>query len=714
MNNLEYLKLNQQKLLRVLLAIQQKKSNTMNDLENLKIRQQELMSKLQEIEEQCQGIENEHNAQRVQELNKVQAQLIGSQNNLKQQLQLVQEKIDKLSSTVTDRIFEAIKNQRWYFFKNKPHILMDKTTGILWANLDYFPYNQGSWDSAGNYASYEAESLVNNYSVDDIDDWQIPTFEVFKHMIYDRTFPFQEGGNWRIKGKDYWCCNIDNWSNNKIDLDNWGKKSDVSWLLPCSYFFIKNSNYEKNVSENNLLYTEKEKLLLTLDLFRENGLLPIFKNNETTDLYKKIYFEKPRLLQALSEVETQLAQCEEVKTITANFDYMTLLNKYDIASIDKSIIKYYEAVQQWIDELMEYLADFEQQKENVIQDCNQISLQLSTTYKDDSNLTEAENELLKNRQYYFKDKLALGMDKVKANLLKVKQQADDIEYTINEIDDGDNAIYELAQLEKKERASFALIAENTAKIVNKALQKIDFFEHNRDFIVKAVEVWSKWNEDYKVFKTKQYEELKHSCEQDDIEAEVWQKWYEDWQKLRFTIEEKLQPMIARGLKGDIETKEEQETPIIMQAIYVLNDYKIAVDNFYLEERKNIYQQYVFQNCGDLQEKFEVEKELYARTVNLQKALQNIIFNCKKEADKIFILRWIDNLIDIQINEIIQFVADNNLEQISQEVLNEFAKLKQKNYYMYLADIKAYSQEQANREKAYNSLIFKMRKGLMKK
>lgn len=690
----------------------------MSELENLKARRQELLNKIQEIGEQYEGIENEHNAQKIQELNKVQAQLIGNQNNLKQQLQSVQEKlktinneIDKLSSTATDRILEAIKNQRWYFFKNKQHILMDKTTGILWANLDYFPYRK---ENDADYTLNEAKTLVNNYNVDNIDDWQIPNFKVFKQMIYDKTFPFQQGNNWRIKGKDYWYCNIDNSSNNRIDLDDCSPKSGTGWLISCSYYLIQDSEYEKNISENNPLYTEKERLQFTLDLFRENELWPIFDNAEITDLYKKIYFEKPRLLQALSEVETQLVQCEEVKTVTANFDYMTLLNKYDTVSIDKSIIKYYEAVQKWIDELMEYLADFEQQKENVIQDCNQIGLQLSTTYKDDSNLTEVENELLKNRQYYFKDKLALGMDKVKANLLKVKQQADDIEYTINEIDDGDNAIYELAQLEKKERASFALIAENTAKIVNKALQKIDFFEHNRDFIVKAVEVWSKWNEDYKVFKTKQYEELKHRCEEDDIEAEVWQKWYADWQKLRFTIEEKLQPMIARGLKGDIETKEEQEIPIIMQAIYVLNDYKIAVDNFYLEERKNIYQQYVFQNCGDLQEKFEVEKELYARTVNLQKALQKIIFNCKKEADKIFILRWIDNLIDIQINEIIQFVADNNLEQISQEVLNEFAKLKQKNYYMYLADIKAYSQEQANREKAYNSLIFKMRKGLMKK
>ena len=686
----------------------------MSELENLKARQQELLDKIHILEEQYEGIENEHNAQKIQELSKVQAQLMGSQNNLKQQLQSIQEKlrtinaeIDKLSSTVTDRILEAIKNQRWYFFKNKPHILMDKTTGILWANLDYFPYNQGS-SANGWYELDEANALLKNYITDYFSNWLLPNEEDLIHIM-NKTFPFFDKHG--FKQGNYWCTKkgVICIKNDTISGTNISGR-----LIPCNYSLIQDSEYEENVSDDNLLYTEKERLQFTLDLFRENELCPIFNDAEITDLYKKIYFEKPKLLQALSKVETQLAQCEEVKTITINFDYTTLLNKYDTASIDKSIIKYYETVQKWIDELMEYLADFEQQKESVIQDCNQIGLQLSAVYKDDNNLTEAENELLKNRQYYFKDKLALGMDKVKTNLLKVKQQADDIEYTINEIDDGDNAIYELAQLEKKERASFALIAENTAKIVNKALQKIDFFEHNRDFIIKAVEVWSKWNEDYKVFKTKQYEELKHSCEEDDIEAEVWQKWYEDWQKLRFTIEEKLQPMIARGLKGDIETKEEQETPIIMQAIYVLNDYKIAVDNFYLEERKNIYQQYVFQSCGDLQEKFEVEKELYARTVNLQKALQNIIFNCKKEADKIFILRWIDNLIDIQINEIIQFVADNNLEQISQEVLNEFAKLKQKNYYMYLADIKAYSQEQANREKTYNSLIFKMRKGLMKK
>ena len=689
----------------------------MSELENLKSRQQELLDKIQEIEEQCEGIGNEHNAQKVQELNKMQAQLMGNQNNLKQQLQSVQEKlktinseIDKLSSTATDRILEAIKNQRWYFFKNKKHILMDKTTGILWANLDYFPWNQGS-SYMGNYTVDEANALLKNYIIDYFPNWLLPNEKDLIYIMNEscpfyNTHDFHKGRFWIIK-EGY-----------AIDFTN--GSYTTGRLIPCNYSLIQDSEYEKNISEDNNIYTEKERLQFTLDLFRENELLPIFKNNEITDLYKKIYFEKPRLLQALNEVETQLAQCEEVKTITANFDYTTLLNKYDIASIDKSIIKYYEAVQQWIDELMEYLADFEQQKENVIQESNkQLSIIEETDiYKIRRYLTEEELDLYIKGRTTLQDKLTLdlGINKVKENLLKVKQQANDLEDDINRINDNNYAIYELAKLEKRKRARFELIAENTVKMVNKALQKIAFFEYNQGFIIKAVEVWSKWNEDYKVFKTKQFEELKHSYEEDDIEETVLKKWYEDWQKLRFTIEEQLQLMIERGLKGDIETKEEQETPIIMQVIYILNDYKISINNFYLEERRKIYEQYKNQKYSDLQEEFEVEKELYARTVNLQKALQNIIFNCKKEADKIFILRWIDNLIDMSINEIIQIMTyyktHYELEQISQEVLNEFAKLKQKNYYMYLSDIKTYNQKLDNQEKQYNSLISRMKKSLV--
>ena len=79
----------------------------------------------------------------------------------------------------------------------------------------------------------------------------------------------------------------------------------------------------------------------------------------------------------------------------------------------------------------------------------------------------------------------------------------------------------------------------------------------------------------------------------------------------------------------------------------------------------------------------------------------------------WILNWADCLLNIQIDEILEFVIDNDLQKISHTVLAEFSKLKQKNYDIYLADVKAYSEEKARREKEYNSLIFKMRKDLMK-
>ena len=125
-----------------------------------------------------------------------------------------------------------------------------------------------------------------------------------------------------------------------------------------------------------------------------------------------------------------------------------------------------------------------------------------------------------------------------------------------------------------------------------------------------------------------------------------------------------------------------------------------------------HQKFAFQTGGDLQEKFEVESELYKITAAFQKNLQEIIFSLEKSADRIFLLKWANCLLDIQIDVILDFVKDKQLSKISQTVLLEFADLKRKNYESFITDAKAYSEERTNREKQYNSLIFKMRKELM--
>ena len=150
-----------------------------------------------------------------------------------------------------------------------------------------------------------------------------------------------------------------------------------------------------------------------------------------------------------------------------------------------------------------------------------------------------------------------------------------------------------------------------------------------------------------------------------------------------------------------------------EVISVLAEYRAAVDKFYLEERKSIHQEFAFAPGGSLSEKFKAESMLYKCTLQLQSSLHRIIFNCTNPADRIFILKWADSLLDIQVDGILAFVANNDMQKVSEEILEGFAALKQKNYDVYLSDAQAYSEEQARREKEYNSLIYKMRKDLAK-
>lgn len=690
---------------------------SMTELQVLTEERNNLLLKIKEIETSCEGIDNEDNAKRLQELNAAKAQFAAQEVNLQEQLNAVKAKIAAISTemaalsvTVTEKFLAAIKKQRWYFFKNVPEILFDRETGLLWANLDYFPgCKYGSTDNVKND--------VRKFKVGNITDWVIPKFDDFKMMIQDKTFPYQEGTNYRIKHKRYGCCDdiygIDLDCLSSCGISQYNINTYGLCVIPCSNYLVKNTDFRNNLKLNNYAYTEKERLQFILNLFLQNDLLPIFNDQEVMQLYKKVYVEKPALMNELNELQLKIEDLQKVTLLSSEFDYTALLAKYDVKAINKSVIKYYQAVQQWTCELIDKLDAYEERKEAVIRDFNLIGLKLSKKYEKNSKLTDEENVLLAERQRYLSNKLSLGMHNIKSKILAVKKQADDLEQRIDEIDDGENSIHELALLEKEERASFEFLAENTGKIIKNALLKIEYFENNRQLVMNIVDIWEKWSEDYRVFKTTYFEDLKSACEEDSIEEKNWVKWYQDWQNIRFKIEQKVQPVLERSLKEPMPTITETEVSVPDLLIKALDEYKERVDKFFRDERMGIYQKLFFQTGGDLQEKFESESELYKCTTAFQNDLQNIIFNCAKAEDRIFILRWANSLLDIQIDEILDFVADKDLQKISRDILNEFAALKQKNFDTYLNDAKAYGEEKSRREKEYNSLIFKMRKDLMK-
>lgn len=692
---------------------------------NLLLQMEEILSKIRNIEEAYEGIDNKNKSKKIKALNMDKSDLLAKKksiaielNRIEQKLNNINEEINNLSSTGIDRILEAIKEQRWYFFKNKPKVLMDRETGLLWPNLDYFEGIKEK--SVYDPLEKEAEKILRELKIDGYNEWKIPSKNQIIKMVDDKSFPFQTE-NYYINNHRYLFCSDEDNNKRSISLETYETFKGIGYsplLIPC-YNKLTNNNYAKDIIKENKVYTEREKLQFTLNIFINNGLQPIFKNEDLTELYKKIYIEKPLLLEKLNELQEQINEVQQEVLLSSTFNYKNALVKYDIEEIDNSVIKYYEAVNTWIDELMDKMKYYESVKSEVIRDCNVIGLTLSKKYEDSPNLTDEENSLLKERQSYFKRHFELGMSDVNSKLLAVKRQAQDIEDRIDDINNGNNSIKELALLENESRASFSFIAENTANIIKNALIKIEYFEKNMEFVTLAVKVWDEWTEDYKVFKISKREELKNISEGDGIEKEVWERWYTDWNNSRFIMEKQLLPLIQRGLKGEIITNKVKANEdiksenIIKILLEILKEYKEKVDDFYLEERKGIYQKFAFQVGGDLQEKFEAESRLFKITATFQEKLQQVIFSVDKVEDRMFLLEWSNSLTDLQIDEILYFIKDKELSKISQNVLREFADLKCKNYDIFISDAKSYSQELARRENQYNSLIFKMRKDLMK-
>ena len=685
----------------------------------------ELLEKIQSIEQTCEGIDNSANCEIIISLDSEKAVLSSRNKEIESESKRISSRIKKindqivlLSKNSTEVILEGIKNQRWFFFKNKPSVLFDKHTGLLWANLHYYNYD----DSKGKSVD-SINSQIEFLELDSIMNWRLPYRQELKTALSSNSFPLK-GSNSRklLLGDKEQAYTSDSpyliWTDGGLSRINdlsgfpYYIENSNSTVFPCSDILVKDTTYESDIA-NSDIYSEKEQLMFTLDLFTNNDLEPIFSDDTVTEIYRKMYIEKPKYINELESVERNIEMLQKVTLISSQFSYEDMLSKYDTERINNSVIKYYEALKQWCDELIEKFDEYEKQKEKAINEFNTISLSLNEKINS-SKLSDDESRMLERRQKAFKKLLSIDMNSVRKKINTIREQAEDIEYRIDDINNGTSPIYELAALENEPRASFSLLTENTAHIVRDALKKIEFFEANQQYVSFAISVWKHWTDNYKLFKTKLCDELTDLSTQDDIEPEIYNEWIKEWKEIRIRIELLLQPLIEKGMKSRFELEKDAKKNIIQELVEALDKYKAAIDKFFLDERKGIYQEYYDIPGGELSEKFKVESSIYKITAELQSDLQEAIFHCARIDDRLFILNWAEGLLDNQIDAILAFVSESGLKDISKCVVEEFAALKMKNYEQFISDAKAYSKEKADREKQYNSLIFKMKKSLSKK
>ena len=690
-------------------------------MENLLRQREELLGKIRRIAEACEGLENEENARRVTELNARQAELLAQKDELKNKLSALDGELGTIGKNISDlsgsgieKILQAIKNQRWYFFKNKPKVLMDRDTAIIWADLNYFPY--GKNNNQNGYLSKNCFNDITNFMVkinsnswSGFNDWKIPTpFELWK-MVVDKSFPFQRGDNWRIMNWIGWCVEYNANISGK-NLDSLGATSKIFndggeiFVLPCSHAYVP-TDYENNISPSNNFYTETEKLQFTLNVFVQNDLIPLFNDEAITHLYRKIFVEKPALLKQLAEVEAQIAENSQVK-LTANFNYRPILAKFDVAAINKSVIKYSDAVIKLTDELLDILQEYETAQAATIAEFLPLSLKLNAQFKESPDLTPEEVSFFKRRQQFLAQRLDFGFEAVEEQINSVKAQAEFLAAQIDRINRGRNAIRELAELQAEPRADFELLTENLAQIILDTQRRVDLFLQNKTFVTNIVNTCAAWNENYKAFKINLRGDFKNACDAAGIDPKISGAWYDDWQKKRFAIEQKFSSLVQFVIDGHFFNG-------IYDILGNFQRYKENVDKFYLEERVNIYKKFATAPDGDLQEKFETEIALYKLAEKFYGGMQKIILLSKKMDGNNFLLRWAESLRKIPLGALNDFIRDSKFNAISEETLTQFAALIRQSFAAYPSDPKAFDEELQRHEKEFDALISRMLEELHK-
>ncbi len=597
--------------------------------------------------------------------------------------------------------------------------IIDNTTDTNPEDLPSLMYQNEDIHFVFSSYSKKQDTIVNKLGrllVLDTDDWP---YSGVKEHIKNKRFSVNKIIYQQDKFEPCWA--IENKTTGSISSSQFFLVNKVfainEYLLDPS--FSKLSEKEQEITLHKRSKKAQEDFLQVL---LQNKLVPIFDNHKAYPLYDLLLNDLPKLEEQLKEVNTELDKLKAIKNqqrelLSSKFNYQELLtfNQFDCQEIDKSPIRFAHETIRWCGLLQEKIAEYQIRQHNLISEGNTITSDLSRRYKVDASLSETENKLLESRQVFMFEHLNMDMNIPIANLASMKLQSLHMKKRLFNLNSDDNGLVKLGEFGAEPRASFDLVAENSATMLTDALLRIEFYQDNSALVNALIHAEKEWTKDFKAIKLISKEKLKLECEEEDIDESLWQAWFIEWTDRRWLIEQCLQPLIEKGIEGAfVEHNVETQTPLVIKLVELLTNYRNKVDDFYLSDRKSIHQKFAFQDGGELQEKFEAESELYKHTIEFQTKFHDIVFGLEKVEERLWLFNWGDALVGMAIDAVLDFIRDKELDSISRAIIGDFTQLRLQNYSTFISDAKAHAEMSAKRDKEYNSLMFKMRKKLNQK
>lgn len=708
-----------------------------NEIEVLAQQKMKLLEQLRELQFK---LFDKSSPEVVEYINQLQLEKAKQQSLLKQaqlKLEQLEPELENFEEGAEGILLEGISQQDWYNFKNKREVIFDKRRGLLFPNFQFIehillddwkeeqkkfgPNNIGKkeWGAFTDYLAFykinflESEKGVEfnfpvKYRGEKSDDGRYIYLKYFRS--YDRAF------------RDF-----HNQSTNKLEEGFSGYGTNGWYVLPVLKI-LHNSNIFPEFK--GLVSTEKSKIIL--DFFIEQDWIPNFEsfleksNNEDEEDFQErlneaqkqceeynrifdAYYQRIQLQKQLVGLESKIAELPEptpVNVFTSDFDYRLELNAYDLDAVQNSVWQYSQASQQWINTLLNRIDEWENQHLSLVKNTVELNRELDKKLPVSINVTAEEKQLLESQLQHLKQRLDIGLTPLRSNLINLLSESQQLSSNLERT----NTLVGLAQIEQQVRPSFTLLAEHSATLCTKTLKEMEWLDQSLDFVKAVVSVLSKSAENYLILVDKYQQDLMQLGLDNSIESEEIAKWFAEWRSERLSLLKQIQPLLDAGLNQILDDQ------TVLDVLPCIEQYQNELDQFYLQKRLGIHTTYAFQPNGHRQEKLEKEQGLTKLVHQFMQQLEKVIFNTKTTAQKIWLIRFSEVWQQGVVNQITDFLAKEQLIERDDVVLimsEELRKVQQQNLASCLQDAQSYSEALDQREKDVNTLIFKMRKALMK-
>lgn len=684
------------------------------DFKSLVKQKADIEQQLSELTDLFDGLDNPAVADKVAKLEVQKAELAGRLDKLlaeiensKAEISNISEKISKCSRGVTQQLLNAIIGQPQYFIKNKEKIFFDAMTGVILPNPHYFDDIPKYYDAdmttsdfdkeIKKYKDFDLHGYKLNYPNTDNFKYYHSTLRSYAKKYFKNSIQLIISDLSKSRNNDY----IENIFRDGVFCGDYAVDSGQCLAFPLSDKLVSD-----DLLPDNNVFTRQERAEKVLNLFIQEGWIPKFDDDENTKLYEKMYVTRPALIKQLAEINQKLAELPPPQTGFADgIDFTELIKGYDLTSIRSSLVRYHAELVRWFSELLTSLDDFSREQAPLLAEAQTLIDSLRDTIDEDDG-QDAGEKILTERAQYLSQHLDFGLESLQAELVAFKNEAMISRDTLTSA----RTLTDLRQIEKQERPDFYLVAEHSAELIKLRLQGVDWFREHKDLATILIELHQEWRSDLHTFEHTTCTHFMEKCAGESIDSEKGEAWFAEWRRERLLAEEHLLPMMRSGIERIVPVE------IVVETVKLLkSSIRDQLGRFFYDELIPLHIELSLKSASELQIRFEKEIKLTAINSEFQKQLEELIFKIDGTEGRLFLVRWAKDWYDSLVGDVLAFIdKDEFHERIARETLDGFRAMKRHTLEAFLQDVKAYAVAREEKDKEWNSLLFRMRSELAKK